>query len=75
MTDSYEMKSFVARPRSKAVGAVDTSLGNLPGVAIGESESLFDYGFRDQDYDHSGQFNRRIQELHELYQRIFEIVK
>ncbi len=69
------MKSFVARPRSKAVGAVDASLGNLPTGAIGENANLFDYGFRDQDYDHSGQFERRNQQLHQLYERVFNIVK
>ena len=75
VTDSYEMKSFVARPRSKAAGAVDASLGNLPRGAISENANLFDYGFRDQAYDHSGQFNRPIQQLHDLYQRVFDIVK
>jgi pimeloyl-ACP methyl ester carboxylesterase len=75
VTDSYEMKAFVARHRSKAVGAVDASFGNLPGGSIGENVNLRSYGFRDQDYDHSGQFNRRVQQLHQLYERILEIVK
>lgn len=77
VTDSYEMKSFVARPRSKAVGAVEGTTANpLPGGAInGDVNLRTDFGFGREDYDHSGQFNRRIQEVDELYSRIFDIVK
>ena len=66
--DSYEIKSFIARPRSKAVGAVDASLGNRPGIM--QHVNLQDYGFDGRESDHSGQFNRRIQQVHELYREI-----
>ena len=64
--DSFELKLFIARPRSKAVGAVDVSQDNLPSGAISENIDLFGFGFRDQDYDHAGQFNRGIQQVSEL---------
>ena len=77
VTDSYEMKSFVARPRSKAAGAVEGS-GDNP-VARGTIDSNInmrrDYGFTPNAEDHSGQFTRPIQQVHRLYQRIFEIVR
>ena len=32
--------------------------------------NLQDYGFDGRESDHSGQFNRRIQQVHELYREI-----
>jgi len=75
VTDSYEMKAFVARPRSKAVGAVDASMGNLPSGSVKENVNLQTYGFDRRDSDHSGQFTRRIQEVDGLYRDIHDIVK
>ena len=77
ITDSYEMKSFVARPRSKALGAVEGTPSNpLAASPITGSVNMRTfYGFGNQDFDHSGQFNRSIQELDGLYNRIFEIVR
>jgi pimeloyl-ACP methyl ester carboxylesterase len=68
INDSYEMKAFIARPRSKAVGAVDASLGNRPSIM--QHVNLQEYGFDGRESDHSGQFNRRIQQVHELYREI-----
>lgn len=68
INDSYEMKSFIARPRSKAVGAVDASLDNRPSIM--QHVNLQDYRFDGRKSDHSGQFNRRIQQVHELYREI-----
>lgn len=75
VTDSYEMKAFVARPRSKAAGAVDESLHNLPGGAITANVDLQDYGFAGDRHDHSGQFDRNIHEVGELYSRIINFLQ
>ena len=69
------MKAFVARPRSKAVGAVDATLGNLPVGPIQDNINLQDFGFGRQPSDHSGQFNRSIQKTHALYLRLFGILE
>jgi len=76
VTHSYEIKSFVARSRSKAVGAVRGTIDNpLPSDAITSNRDLQDiYGFTDDDSDHSGQFNRNSQELFDLYSDIMSIV-
>ena len=66
VTDSWEMKAFVARSRTKAVGALDYA-----GGPIGAGINLRDnYGFRNTRADHSGQFTRNIQRLNALYQEI-----
>jgi pimeloyl-ACP methyl ester carboxylesterase len=66
VTDSWEMKSFVARSRTKAVGAIDYT-----GGPIGAQVSLRDnYGFGNTRPDHSGQFTRNIQKLDALYKRM-----
>jgi hypothetical protein len=57
VTDPLELMPFVARPRSKAVGA-QTGVGQ--NVNNGQV-NLTTLGFTDNDYDHSGQFNRNIQ--------------
>jgi|GEM_PF-3891320 len=56
-----------------AVGAADASLGNLP--TIMQHVNLQDYGFDGRESDHSGQFNRRIQELDTLYLNILTTVQ
>ena len=48
---------FVARPRSKAVGAQ----GGVGNMVNGGQLDLMTIGFTEADYDHSGQFNRNIQ--------------
>jgi pimeloyl-ACP methyl ester carboxylesterase len=57
VTDPRELMPFVARTRTKAVGA-------QPGVGQmvnGGGLDLSPFGFTDQSFDHSGQFNRNIQ--------------
>jgi hypothetical protein len=57
VTDPRELMPFVARTRTKAVGA-------QPGVGQmvnGGELNLSPLGFSDQSFDHSGQFNRNIQ--------------
>jgi len=64
--------AFIARPRSKAAGAV----GPNGQVVFSSSINLeTDYGFtRDAD-DHSGQFVRRIQQISAFYQRFADELK
>jgi pimeloyl-ACP methyl ester carboxylesterase len=65
VSDSWEIKSFVARSRTKAVGAF------LGGGSLGATENLReDFGFRNVRADHSGQFTRNIQAVEALYKRI-----
>jgi hypothetical protein len=64
------MKAFIARPRSKAVGAVDASFGNLPANMQDVNMNAAPYNFDNREGDHSGQFNRQIQDVFELYREI-----
>jgi hypothetical protein len=73
VTDSYEMKSFVARPRSKAVGALEGTSAAPNGVIDVNLEAT--YHFDGRDSDHSGQFKRRIQEVDDLYLTVVNIVQ
>jgi pimeloyl-ACP methyl ester carboxylesterase len=74
VNDSYEMKAFIARPRSKAVGAVDASLGNRPAIMEHVNLNAPPYSFDNREQDHSGQFNRRIQEVDDLYRDMIAIL-
>lgn len=58
VTDPLELMPFVARPRSKAVGA-QAGVGNV--VNGPEYNLQSQLGFTTATYDHSGQFNRNIQ--------------
>jgi pimeloyl-ACP methyl ester carboxylesterase len=73
VTDSHEMKSFVARPRSKAVGALEGTSAAPNGVIDVNLEAT--YHFDSRDSDHSGQFKRRIQEVDDLYLTVVNIVQ
>jgi pimeloyl-ACP methyl ester carboxylesterase len=66
VTDSWEMKSFVARSRTKAVGAIDY-IGGPVGAKVNLRD---DYGFGNTRPDHGGQFTRNIQKLDALYKRM-----
>jgi len=62
--DLRERMSFVARPRTKAVGAQS----NVAGVIHGEQIDLEqEFGFTDTISDHSGQFTRKIQDVWGIY--------
>ncbi len=68
VSDSFEMKAFIARSRTKAVGAIDSV-----GSPIGASVNMQDrYGFRNSRPDHSGQFTRRIQQVFTLYKDLYD---
>ena len=67
VADTWEMKAFVARSRTKAAGA-----GSIGGC-VDENISLkAQYGFGTARSDHSGQFTRRIQLVDDLYRLIRE---
>lgn len=68
--DPDEVKAFVARPRSKALGAEPNSA-----IVFGEAGAVDLHllcGFDSDETDHSGQFNRGIQALHPFYQRMLD---
>src|SRR5882724_6443983 len=67
VSDSWEMKAFVARSRTKAVGAFPN--GNTVFTANVNLHSP-PYNFGRQRLDHSGQFTRNIQEVDALYNAI-----
>jgi hypothetical protein len=69
VTDSWEMKAFVARSRTKAVGAF------RGGGSVGPTENLRDFGFTNARSDHSGQFTRNIQVVDSLYKKLRERVE
>lgn len=58
VTDPLELMPFVARPRSKAVGAQSGVSQVVNGSEYNLQSQL---GFTAASYDHSGQFNRNIQ--------------
>jgi hypothetical protein len=69
--DGHEAMSFVARPRSQAVGITPTSGSIQDNVNLKEAP----YNFTDSKYHHSGQFNRKIQELDEFYSLLHDSLK
>jgi pimeloyl-ACP methyl ester carboxylesterase len=60
VTDPHEMLAFVARPRSKAVGAKKGVGGTIDG---GEIDLTSRFNFRDGRDEHSAEFNWRMQQL------------
>ena len=60
------MKAFVARSRTKAVGALDHAGGPV-GTKINLRD---DYGLGRERLDHSGQFTRNVQKLDALYKKM-----
>ncbi len=70
VTDIHESMAYIARPRSKALGAEPNSSSLVP-----DSVNLEEYGFGGVRSDHSGQFNRRIQEVSDFYKKLFDEMK
>lgn len=70
ITDNRESISFVARSRSKAVGA-DVYSTSVFTAATGLNHS---YGFGSELSDHSGQFNREMYQVDALYSRLKLII-
>lgn len=70
--DHHESMSFIARPRSQAVGARPTSGRIGLNLDVGP-DSI--HGFSDQRDDHSAQFHRGIQGLQEFYGILYDFIK
>ena len=64
VSDSWEMKAFLARSRTKAVGSFRDG-GPFSKENLGDT-----YGFANVRDDHSGQFTRTIQQVSTLYGKI-----
>ena len=69
VTDPHETMAFVARPRSKAAGAEPHSSFVFQGLGSAISLQAL-CGFDTDESDHSGQFNRRIQQVTQFYQQL-----
>jgi hypothetical protein len=70
VSDSWEMKAFISRSRTKAVGAFPA------GGSLGTTEDLrSEFGFGAVRADHSGQFTRNIQTVDVLYKKMREKIE
>jgi len=69
----YESMAFIARSRSKALGARQGVRGIIAENYNIGAGSLTNLG--DERRDHSGEFERHIQQLHPFYQRLADIIK
>jgi hypothetical protein len=67
ITDSHEIMSFCARPRSRAVGAQPGVGGAIQGGSVNLTESC---DFRDGSDQHSAEFNWTIQRLGGFYRQL-----
>ncbi len=66
LSDAHESMSFVARPRSEAVGARAQVGGKINTVPFNVGPDTAS-NFRDGQSDHGGQFSRRIQQTQDYY--------
>lgn len=71
VTDIHESMAFVARPRSKAAGALGATRG-----AIQSDVSLrgTPYNFTNDPSEHGGQWGRPIQKAWDVYSALMDIV-
>jgi hypothetical protein len=71
VTDIQESMGFVARPRSKAVGAEDHGYP-LTGGSVTKNVDLSatPYNFSNGEDDHGGQWSRRNQQTWQYYQEL-----
>ena len=70
VTKHEEVMSFIARPRSRALGSRAHVRGAIDGqvdIGVGSPSN-----FGDRRADHSAQFNRRIQQLQPFYQQLMQ---
>jgi hypothetical protein len=67
--DPKELMPFIARPRSKAVGALQGVSGMIHG---GEVDLTANFNFRGAEEEHSAQFNWNIQRLDGFYSQLLE---
>ncbi|HRG55179.1 MAG TPA: hypothetical protein PLG56_04010, partial [Lacunisphaera sp.] len=73
VTTPYESMAFIARSRSKALGAKD-GVGGIVNfnVNIGPGSGT---DLQDARPDHSGEFTRSIQQLQDFYRILFDIIE
>ncbi len=64
VTDPREQMAFVARPRSKAAGALSGVAGQIEG---GDVDLTARFNFQNNYYEHSGEFNYNIQRVEPFY--------
>jgi hypothetical protein len=69
ITNLHELMSFVALPRSKAVGAQPGVRGVISG---NELDLRTAFGFDGERFDHSGQFTRSVQQATDFYLQLLE---
>lgn len=75
VTDPRELMAFVARPRSKAVGAQGGALGQVRGNIKAEVDLRGSFGFNDSIAEHSAQFNWSIQQVNGYYEELLTQMK
>jgi hypothetical protein len=68
--DSHEAMAYVARSRTRALGAEPATLNPQPLNWTSPLDMKSAFGFATQRYDHSGQFLRSIQAMYESAARI-----
>ncbi len=68
VTDQHEVLSFISRPRSEALGCVDTT--GFKGFDLHGAE--VHYPFSGLQTEHSGQFERPIQRTHFFYNEMLK---
>jgi hypothetical protein len=68
ITDPREIMAFVARPRSFAVGAQPDVQGVIS--EQGQVDLAAQFGFGRESWDHSGEFNRSIQQMASFYRTL-----
>jgi hypothetical protein len=59
VTSAIQLMPFVSRPRSLAVGAMSGVHGQIQGAELNLKSQ---FGFGNATWDHSGQWNRNIQD-------------
>lgn len=68
VTDHHEIMSFIARPRSEALGARNVSIAGFTGFDL--VTEIPQYGFGQARTEHSGQFQRPIQKTEVFYKML-----
>jgi hypothetical protein len=73
VTDAHESMAFVARPRSKAAGALGATAGTIEDrVNVGEG-TVHNFGRATEE--HSAEFTRSIQGLQPFYSELLRVTK
>ena len=68
VTDSWEMKAFIARPRTQAVGVLPATGDRFLDAGVNLSHEAYDFGR--ERADHSGQYTRPIQRVDAFFETL-----